>query len=133
VNGYWLVTRDRPGLVAAVVPLLAGDARLVLEGDLKRCRLPEGVPASAEHARRLVIPLDPELVRPVLDAIAPGPLERDIVHVRVERGDRTLYESRLDDPVRNAFVDAAEVSEDFLFRLQVLGIIRTWMGPTEGP
>ena len=43
MKGYWLVTRDRPGLVAAILPLLAGEARLVLEGDLKRCRLPQGL------------------------------------------------------------------------------------------
>ena len=132
MKGYWLVTRDRPGLVAAILPLLAGEARLVLEGDLKRCRLPHGVPTSGD-ARRLTVPLAPELVRPILDAIAPGPLERDIVQVRVEHRDETLFESRLDDPVRGTFVTSNGVSEDFLFRLQVLGIIRSWMGPTEGP
>ncbi|HJQ98311.1 MAG TPA: hypothetical protein VJ826_08340 [Candidatus Polarisedimenticolaceae bacterium] len=133
MKGYWLVTRDRPGLVAAVLPLLARDARLVLEGDLARCRFPDGLTIARERPDRLVIPLAAGAVRPILDAISPGPLDRDLVRLWVERGHDVLFESSLSDPFPGAFVTADEVNEDFLFRLQVLGVIRTWMGPAEGP
>jgi hypothetical protein len=133
VSGYWLVTRDRPGLVAAVLPLLADDARLVLEGSLGRCRFAAELSPSRVRDDLVVLPLSPDSVRPILDVITPGPLDRDIVRVRIEAGSRILFQSDLDDPTRSAFLAAHAVNEDFLFRLQVLGIIRTWMGATEGP
>ena len=133
MSGYWLVTRDRPGLVAAVLPLLAGDARLVLEGNLSRCRFAAELSPSRVGDGRVVLPLSPASVRPILDVIAPGALDRDIARLTIEAGSRILFQSDLDDPTRGAFVTADGVSQDFLFRLEVIGVIRTWAGTTEGP
>jgi hypothetical protein len=133
VSGYWLVTRDRSGLVAAVLPLLAGDARLVLEGNLSRCRFGSELAPARGGDGRVELPLAPGSVRPILDVISPGALDRDIVRVRIERGETLLFDSDLDDPARGAFLTADGVSEDFLFRLEVIGVIRTWARTTEAP
>ena len=133
MSGYWLVTRDRPGLVAAVLPLLAGDARLVLEGSLGRCRFAPELSPSQVRDDLVVLPLSPDAVRPILDVITPGALDRDIVRLKIEAGSRILFRSDLDDPTRGAFVTADGVSEDFLFRLEVIGVIRTWARTSEAP
>ncbi|MNC99913.1 hypothetical protein D3C83_183590 [compost metagenome] len=55
------------------------------------------------------------------------------MRLRIEAGNRILFQSDLDDPTRGAFLTADGVSEDFLFRLEVIGVIRTWAKTTEGP
>ena len=37
---YWIVPRDKPGLLVAMMHALAGNTRISFEGDLSRCIFP---------------------------------------------------------------------------------------------
>src|SRR5438094_4041514 len=95
---YWLVARDKPGLLVAVMRALAGDAHISFEGDLSRCRglfaMPGASTEETDALRRqtlypvqefVVLPLEPETVRPILAEVLPeGRVVLDIIHVQIE-------------------------------------------------
>src|SRR5438552_2787504 len=102
---YWLVARDKPGLLIAMMRALAGDAHISFEGDLSRCRelfdLPGASMQETEVLRRqtlypvqdlVVLPLEPDGIRAILDAVLPeGRVVHDIVHVQIETAGRLEF------------------------------------------
>lgn len=80
----WIVARDKPGLLIAMMRVLAGEARISLEGDLSRCRglysIPDAHGAETVVLRRntvvpiqgfVVPPLEPETIQPILQHVLP--------------------------------------------------------------
>jgi hypothetical protein len=136
---YWLVARDKPGLLVAMMRALAGGARISLEGELSRCHGVLSLPgASVEETEVLlratiypvqgfvVLPLESETVRPILDQILPeGRVVRDIIHVQIERGGRLEF-GAYDNFHRECVVCGAAVSRELLERLRVSGVLRSW-------
>jgi len=96
---YRLEARDKPGLLTAVMRLLAGDdARISFEGDLSRCGL-DGVPGtSTEETPALkratlyprqdfiVLGLTNDSIRTVLARVlATGGIAKRVVHIQIEK------------------------------------------------
>jgi hypothetical protein len=80
---YSLDVRDKPGLLAAIMQAFAGDAQISFEGDLSRCRL-RAIPGASDAETPVlcrntvsprqdfvVLPLETETARPILDAVVP--------------------------------------------------------------
>ncbi|MGH7173881.1 MAG: hypothetical protein ACRELG_26685, partial [Gemmataceae bacterium] len=102
---YWLVARDKPGLLVSMMRALAGEAHISFEGDLSRCRRLFAVPgASTDETEVLhratiwpmqdfvVLPLEAETIRPILDEVLPeGRVVHDIIHVQIERMGRLEF------------------------------------------
>jgi len=142
---YWLVARDKPGLLVAVMRALAGGAHISFEGDLSRCpglfALPD---ASAEETRALrrhtiypvqqfiVLPLEPDTIRPILSEVLPeGRVVRDISHVQVERAGRLAF-GAYDNFHRDCVVCWSAVPRELVEQLTVSGVLRSWeFAPTE--
>jgi hypothetical protein len=142
---YWLVARDKPGLLIAVMRALVGGAHISFEGDLSRCRglltLPGASTEETEDLRRqtlypvqefVVLPLEPETVRPILAEVLPeGRVVRDIIHVQIERAGRLAF-GAYDNFHRDCLVCWPAVPQELLEQLRVNGVLRSWeLAPTE--
>jgi hypothetical protein len=143
---YWLVARDKPGLLVAVMRALAGGAHISLEGDFSRARgLLALSGASTEETEALhrqttyplqdfvVLPLEPESITPILNEILPeARVVRHIIHVQIERGGRLEF-GAYDNFHRDCVVCWAAVPQELLRRLQVSGVLRSWEpAPADG-
>jgi hypothetical protein len=141
---YWIVVRDKPGLLRAMMRALAGNANISLEGDLSRCTFPVELRASADETpelRRqttypvqdfLVLPLEPHTVQPILDVVLPDRrFMDDIVHIQIERDGRLEFGS-YDQFHPECIVCFHGVSTDLLSRLEKSGVIRSWTEPYQG-
>ena len=140
---FWLVARDKPGLLTHMMRLLAGDARISFEGDLSRCNFPESVPHISEQQsilkRQTITPdldfislaLEPETIRPILDIVLP---ERryldDIIHIQIEKH-RVLQFGSYDQFHHECIVCFLGVPTDFLNELKQKGILKSWTTPHE--
>ena len=96
---YWLRTRDKSGLLVAMMRCLVGDAHISFEGDLSRCggitQIPGASPEETDVLRRntkaplldfVVVPLDAAtLTILVQEAEFPRRFTRNIVHTQIER------------------------------------------------
>jgi hypothetical protein len=144
---YWLVARDEPGLLVAMMRALAGGAHISFEGDLSRCRGLLALPGTSTEEtgtlRRqtlypvqefVVLPLEPETVRPILAEVLPeGRVVREIIHVQIERGGRLAF-GAYDNFHRDCVVCWPAVPHELLEHLRVSGVLRSWetgAGPTK--
>ncbi len=139
-KGYWLVARDKPGLLAAMMKALAGDAHISFEGDLSRCHRLFNFPgASTDETEVLhratiwpkqdfvVLPMEPEMIRPILDEVLPeGRVVHDIIHVQIERKGQMAF-AAYDNFHRSCVVCWGDnVSHELLERLRLSGVLRSW-------
>jgi (2Fe-2S) ferredoxin len=95
---YWLVARDKPGLLIAVMRALAGNAHISFEGDLSHCDFSSVAGASVDETECLrrctltpqldfvVCPLEPETIKQILSEVLPeGRVVHQIIHIQIER------------------------------------------------
>ncbi|MGO8929641.1 MAG: hypothetical protein ACLQU3_22470 [Limisphaerales bacterium] len=140
---YWLVARDKPGLLTHMMRFLAGDARISFEGDLSRCDFPASIPRIAEQEsvlqRQTVTPsldfitlaLEPDTIRPILDVVLPDRRYMDdIIHIQIEKH-RELQFGSHDQFHHECLVCFLGVPTTFLDELQQKGILRSWTTPHE--
>ena len=141
---FWIVARDKPGLLIAMMRALAGDAHMSLEGDLSRLTFPAELAPSVEetsalarhtsHPRQdfLVIPLEPQDVPAILTAIlADGRFMKDVTHIQIEKNGRLEFGS-YDNFHPECVVCFHGISTDLLNRLKGSGVIRSWTEPCVG-
>src|SRR5688572_24912182 len=141
---YWIVARDKPGLLIAMMRALAGNASISFEGDLSRCAFPPGLTQTHDETEALlrnttiprqdfiVIPLEPQTVQPILDVVLPeGRFMKDIIHIQIEKNGRLEFGS-YDNFHRECIVAFHSVSTELLGRLQQSGVIRSWTEPYDG-
>ena len=141
---YWIAPRDKPGLLRAMMRELAGDAHISFEGNLSKCTFPailtpadEETPALMRHTAVprqdfVVVPLEPETVRPILDAVLPNNVfMTDIIHIQIEKAGQLQFGS-YDNFHPQCIVAFHGVSTDLLNQLEQQGVIRSWTEPHEG-
>ena len=141
---YWIVARDKPGLLIAMMRALAGGSHISFEGDLSRCTFPavlaptrDETPALVRHTSHprqdfIVFPLEHQTVRPILDAVLPnGRFMKDIIHIQIEKNGRLEFGS-YDNFHPECIVAFHGVSTNLLSRLPESGVIRSWTEPYEG-
>jgi hypothetical protein len=141
---YWLVARDKPGLLRAMMRELVGGARISFEGDLARCEFGEQLGPSTEETPALlrhtsyprqdfvVLPLEPQTVQPILDIVLPDRrYMTDIIHIQIEKTGRLEFGS-YDNFHPDCIVCFHGVSPELLNRLQANGVIKSWTEPYEG-
>jgi hypothetical protein len=135
---FWKV-QDKRRLVLAMMELLAGDARISFEGDLRELRL-LGIPGASEGptvvlARNTIwpkqdfvtVPLEPFMGQKIIAAIG-GTIPRCVIHIQIEKSGE-LHFGAYDnfDPQCIYFGNA--VSDEDIQRLISEGII---LPKTEG-
>ena len=134
-----LVARDKPGLLVAMMRVLAGAAHISFEGRLAECRDLYALPGASEVEttvlRRntlfprqdfVVLPLEAPTLRPILDVVLPaGRLVRDIVHVQIERGG-VLQVGSYDSFHPRCIVCGDGVPVTLLANLKDSGVLRSW-------
>ena len=141
---YWIVARDKPGLLIAMMRALAGSAHISFEGDLSRCVFPPELDPSAYETPTLkrqtlvpklgfvVLPLSPDVVQPILDVVLPDRrFMNDIIHIQIEKSGRLEFGS-YDSFHPECIVCFLGVGTDFLDALRDRGVIRSWTMPHEG-
>jgi hypothetical protein len=141
---YWLVARDKPGLLIAMMRALAGNAHVSFEGDLSRCSFPADLGPDSKETPTLrrqtlvpeldfvVLPLEPVNVQPILDVVLPDRrFMSDINHIQIEKNG-SLEFGAYDNFHPECIVCFLGVSPDFLDELQESGVIRSWTTPHEG-
>jgi hypothetical protein len=102
--GFWLVARDKPGLLIAMMRALAGEAHISFEGDLSRCdftHLPHtddgtavGLPRETPYPQLdfVVLPLEPDTIRPILDQVLPeARVVHDVIHIQIAKRGRREF------------------------------------------
>jgi hypothetical protein len=141
---YWIVARDKPGLLVAMMRALAGNAHVSFEGELSRCVFP---PALGPDARQtpvlkrqtvtpeldfVVLPLEPHSVQPILDVVLPDRrFMDDINHIQIEKNGILQFGS-YDNFHPECIVCFLGVGQELLNRLRESGVIRSWTLPHEG-
>jgi len=141
---YWLVARDKPGLLIAMMRALAGNGHVSFEGDLSRCAFPPDLGAGSIETPALrrqtlvpeldfvVLPLEPVSVQRILDVVLPDRrFMNDINHIQIERNG-TLEFGAYDNFHPECIVCFLGVSPDLLEQLRESGVIRSWTTPHEG-
>jgi hypothetical protein len=138
---FWLVARDKPGLLIHMMRFLAGEARISFEGDLSRCRFPETIPNLAGRDGLLtrstlepeldfvILPLEEETIRPLLDVVLPGNrYMQDIIHIQIEKRGELQF-GCYDRFHPECIVCFRGVTAKFLDELKRIGILRSWTLP----
>jgi hypothetical protein len=141
---YWIVPRDKPGLLVAMFRALAGGAHISFEGDLSRCTFPSELGATGDETAALqrqtavprqdfvVLPLEPDTFRQILQVVLKDSrVVKDIVHIQIEKGGRLEFGS-YDNFHPECVVAFHGVPTDLLNRLQQNGVIRSWTEPYAG-
>jgi hypothetical protein len=141
---YWIVARDKPGLLIALMRDLCGNAHISFEGDLSRCCFSSEIAISTVETAELsratsvpkldfvVLPLEPETVEPILNVVLPDRrLLEDIVHIQIEKNGRLEFGS-YDRFHPECIVCFRGVRTALLDDLRDRGVIRSWTIPHEG-
>jgi hypothetical protein len=141
---YWIVARDKPGLLLAMMQALAGNAHISFEGDLSKCKFPAELGEAYEETPALmrntavprqdfvVFSLEQHTIRPILDVVLPDRrFMEDIIHIQIEKNGRLEFGS-YDNFDPECIVCFHGVSTDLLSRLAASGVIRSWTEPYEG-
>ena len=129
--------RDRPAFLQRVMTVLAGGARMSLEGDLSRCRFTDDLVLSRDAIGTLnrntiwprldfvVLKLEPETVAPILKQVVSAGIKRGIRHIQIERdGVKQLGAYDNFDP--ECVVTGPQVSPDLLEAMKVERIIHSF-------
>jgi len=140
---YWLVARDKPGLLTHMMRFLAGDARISFEGNLSHCDFPASIPRIIEQQsvlqRQTLFPeldfitfaLESDTVRPILDVVLPDRRYMDdIIHIQIEKH-RELQFGSYDQFHHECIVCFLGVPTKFLDELEQKGILKSWTKPHE--
>jgi hypothetical protein len=135
---YWLVARDKPGLLIAMMRALCGNAHIALEGDLSKCRLREIAGATDQETAVLerttaiprldflVIPLEPDTIRPIMDRVLPeGRVVHDVIHVKIEKDGKVEFEA-YDNFAPDCIFAGSAVPETLLEDLTARGVLRSY-------
>jgi hypothetical protein len=143
-NRYWMVARDKPGLLTHMMRFLAGNARISFEGDLSRCAFPATIPSDNEEDSILtrqttwprqdfvILPLEHETIEPILNVVLPdNRYMEDIIHIQIEKDGKLQFGS-YDQFHHECIVCFHGVQSKFLDELQQRGILRSWTTPHEG-
>ncbi|HLJ12755.1 MAG TPA: hypothetical protein VKU82_16280 [Planctomycetaceae bacterium] len=97
VASHYVNVRKKAAFLHRLMVELAGNARLSLEGDLSRCRLPDELVLSRDESGLLrrntlypredfvIAELMPTSVSPIFKQVMAAGLKRAIVHVQIER------------------------------------------------
>ena len=141
---FWIVARDKPGLLIAMMRALVGDGYMSFEGDLSRCAFSaELAPSSDEtavlarhtsHPQQdfIVVPLEQDNIQAILDTIlTDGRFMKDIIHIQIEKNGRLEFAS-YDNFHPDCVVCFHGISTGLLSRLQESGVIRSWTEPYVG-
>jgi hypothetical protein len=141
---YWLISRDKPSLLAYMMRFLAGNARISFEGDLSRCEFPVAIPSNAEEDSVLtrhtisprqdfiILPLENDTIQPILDIVLPyNRYMKDIIHIQIEKNGELQFGS-YDQFHSECIVCFLGVSTSFLDELIRKGILKSWIAPYEG-
>lgn len=132
---YWLKARDKPGLLMAMMRLLAGeDARISFEGNLSGCGLAELSGASIAETASLrrattqpeldfvVLPLDGSNARAILECVHRA--GRAIIHIQIEKHG-SLQFGAYDNFHPDCIVVGPEVSKSALDELVSKGVLKS--------
>ena len=138
---YWLVARDKPGLLIAMMKHLAGNSYISFEGDLSQSRFPQDLPLSSEETDVLrrqtsrpiqdfaILPLTANTIQPILDVILPdNKYMISIDHIQIAK-DGKLEFGAYDNFHHECIVCFLGVSTDLLNKLQANGVLRSWTTP----
>ena len=139
----WLVARDKPGLLAAMMRALAGNSRISFEGDLSGCDFSRIAGTSVDETeclRRATIyprqdfvgcPLEPETIKPILAEVLPeARVVHQIMHIQIEKDGRIAFGS-YDNFHPECIVAGPGVPMALLEQLQASGVLRSFeMGTT---
>jgi hypothetical protein len=138
---YWIVARDKPGLLRAMMSALAGDAHISFEGDLSRCQIPASLspsPAELPTLQRqtlvprqdyVVLPLEPETIQPILSMVLPGNrFMTDIIHIQIDKSGTRQF-GCYDNFHPECIVCYSGVPVRLLDDLLRKGVIRSWTVP----
>jgi len=141
---YWLVARDKPGLLTHMMRLLVGDAQISFEGDLSRCSFPASVAQIPEASSPLprataspeldyaILELEQHTIRPILDTVLPdNRFMEDIIHIQIAQHGELQFGS-YDNFHRECIVCFRGVPTTFLDELKQRGILRSWTTPGIG-
>jgi hypothetical protein len=144
VDRYWVVARDKPGFLIAMMKALVGNAHISFEGDLSRCEFPGEVPKRSTETSVLkrqtsqpvqdfvVLPLEPETIRPILDVVLPDRrFMTDIIHIQIEKDGKIEF-GAYDNFHPECIVCFLGVGTNLLDQLKEKGVIRSWTVPHEG-
>ena len=135
--GYWVDVRDKPAFFVAAMRLLAGGARVSLEGNLSGLDLESVAGVTNEESPVLprqtlvprqdfvVLPVEPETISAIATCTPGARLVEDVEHIQMEKNGRLevgLYDNF--DP------DSSWAGEAFsvvlLDQLKEKGIVRGW-------
>jgi hypothetical protein len=135
---FWLIARDKPGLLIAVMRTLVGNAHISFEGDLASCQLAHISGASGDETELLkratiyplqdfiVCPLEPETINLILaESLPAGRVVRDVIHVQIEKAGRLAF-GAYDNFHPECICASAPITEELLDRLVANGILRSF-------
>jgi hypothetical protein len=135
---YWLVPRDKAALLIAMMKALAGNAHISFEGNLSRCEFPPELHRSVEETATLrrgtiapvqdfvVLPLEQETIRPILDTVLPDSrFMNDVIHVQIEKGG-TLQFWAYDNFHPDCVGCGPDVPRQLLEQLRLSGVLRSY-------
>ncbi|MBI5359375.1 MAG: hypothetical protein HZA48_02200 [Planctomycetes bacterium] len=141
---YWLVVRDKPGLLTHMMRFLAGEAQISFEGNLSDCGFPATISHITEDASILkrhtlsprqdfiILPLEHDTIRPILDVVLPDNRYKDnIIHVQIEKRGELRFDS-YDQFHHECIVCFLGVPTKFLDDLKQKGILLSWTMPYKG-
>lgn len=137
-GAHWLVARDRPGLLHAMMRALAGKAYISFEGDLSGCMglfdLPGADRAETPVLKRItsypvldfvVLPLEPETMTPIWRAFDPiRRVVRDVIHIQIER-EGVIQFGSYDNFHSDCVIAYSGVPEELLKQLKAKSILRS--------
>jgi hypothetical protein len=135
--GYWVDVRDKPAFFVAAMRLLAGGARVSLEGNLSGLDLESVAGVTNEESPILprqtlvprqdfvVLPVEPETISAIATRTPGARLVGDVEHIQMEKNGRLevgLYD--IFDPDSSWAGEAFSVG--LLDQLKEKGILRGW-------
>jgi hypothetical protein len=135
--GYWVDVRDKPAFFVAAMRLLAGGARVSLEGNLSGLDLESVAGVTNEESPILprqtlvprqdfvVLPVEPETISAIATRTPGARLVGDVEHIQMEKNGRLevgLYDNF--DPDSSWAGEAFSVG--LLDQLKEKGILRGW-------
>jgi hypothetical protein len=145
-QAFFLDTRDKPGLLIALMHALAGNAHLALEGDRDRMsemdfdKIPgakEGIVSPFgsewdENARFVVLPLESDSIPLILREILPkGRIVHDVGAIQIEKNGEIQFLAG-DNFHRESVSVGPGVPEQLLKSLVASGILRAYYSTQDG-
>jgi hypothetical protein len=144
IRTFWLDPRDKPGLLVAVMKILAGNAHISFEGDFIKCDFSDfksAVYTETEYIKReydsqgkgpiIVLPLEPDTIKPILKQVLPeGRIVHEIGAIQIEKNGKVEFVAA-DNFHRECVSVGSAVPEDFLKQLVQSGVLRGYKSQRE--